>query len=253
MKTSKVSSLEACSKVKHFYALRNIRLGEIHRMKNTRIDLYKLLLFLLIIILIIPYAALAQENETKITNQENIITTLQNATFTESSLKSDSTKEDNTIKILILGWFLGIMQPFIINPIKKKLDKRNFKQIVKNDLKNITNHLKSKKQSLLDFSRDNTLDDAIQRYANPAEVTPSMRLFPEITMDFYLKNYTKFLEYFNGDEFLINFYLRIQTLNSLGKTITEQQDIRDNGYRLLFLAYLTHLKEALREGENISI
>ncbi|MCD4674573.1 MAG: hypothetical protein K8S18_01065 [Desulfobacula sp.] len=96
-------------------------------MKNMRRDIYKLFLFLLIIILIIPYAALAQENETKITNQENLITPLQNGTIPESSQKSDSTEEDNTIKILILGWFLGIMQPFIINPIKKKLEKRNFK------------------------------------------------------------------------------------------------------------------------------
>lgn len=123
----KVSSLGACSRVKHFYTLRNKRLGEIYRMKNMRRDIYKLFLFLLIIILIIPYAALAQENETKITNQENLITPLQNGTIPESSQKSDSTEEDNTIKILILGWFLGIMQPFIINPIKKKLEKRNFK------------------------------------------------------------------------------------------------------------------------------
>ena len=217
-----------------------------------RKDIYKLFSFLLIIILIIPYAALAQENDTKITNQENLINPLQNATISESSPKSDSKKEDNTIKILILGWFLGIMQPFIINPIKKKLDKRKFKQIVKKDINHKLNHLKSKKQSLLDFSKDKTLDDAIQRYTDPAEDI-SILSFPELTMDFYLKNYSKFLEYFNSDEILINFYLRIQTLNSLGKTITEQQDIKEKDYRILFLAYLTHLREALREGEDISI
>ncbi len=210
-------------------------------------------LFLLIaVFFILSQIVLAQENNTKEILQQKSNTTPQNANASESSQKSDNTKEDNTIKLLLVGWFLGIIQPFIIEPIKKRLDKRNFKIVVKKDVKNVMNNLKSKRQSLLDFSRDNTLDDAIQRYTNPAAVTPLMRSFPEIPVDFYLENYTKFLEYFDNDETLINFYRRIQNLNSLGKTITELQDLRDTGYRLLFLAYLVHLKESLREGESIS-
>lgn len=222
-------------------------------MKNTRIDRYKLLIFLLIIVLIIPYTALAQENETKISNEENVVTPLQNATVPVSSQKSDGTKEDNTIIILIIGWFLGVMQPFIIDPIKKMNDKRNFKKIVGMDIKNITNHLESKKQSVLDFSGGSTLDDAIKKYTNSDEVIPTMQSFSDISITFYLENYTKFLEYLNGDEKLIKFYLRIQTFNSVGKNTKEIQDTKDNGYRILFLTYLVHLKNALSEGKNINI
>jgi hypothetical protein len=70
-------------------------------MKNARIDIYKL--FLLIIIFTTPYIVLAQENETKISSSENITKPLYNGTVSESLSKSDNAKEDNTIKLLLLG------------------------------------------------------------------------------------------------------------------------------------------------------
>ena len=200
------------------------------------------------------YIASAQENETKITTQEGRITVPSNITFSESPEKSDGMKDYTTIYIaiilLILGWILGVLQPFMIEPLKKLLDKRKFKKIIKKDIKNIINHLKSKEQSILDFFCDATLDNAIQRLSDPAEDMPLMIAPTKISTDFYLKNYVKILEYFDNEN-LINFYLRIQTLNSL-TDIIQEHTIRNNSYRILILSYWTHLKLAISEGENIS-
>lgn len=221
-------------------------------MNNQRIVLT--ILFFLIIIFTMSDIISAHENETKITTQESRITAPTNVTFSESPLKSDGMKDYTTIYtaiiLLLLGWILGVLQPFIIEPLKKLFDKRKFKKIIKKDIKNIINHLKSKEQSILDFLGDNTLDNAIQRLADPAEDVPLMIAPTKISTDFYLKNYVKILEYFD-DENLINFYLRIQTLNSLTDIIKEHK-IRNNSYRILILSYFTNLGVALREGENLS-
>ena len=162
-------------------------------MNNPRIALT--ILFFLIIIFTMSYIVSAQENETKITTQESRITAPTNVTFSESPPKSDGMKDYTTIYtaiiILLLGWILGVLQPFIIEPLKKIFDKRTFKKIIKKDIKNIINHLKSKEQSILDFSGDNTLDNAIQRLANPAEDVPLMISPTKISTDFYLKKLCK--------------------------------------------------------------
>ncbi len=64
---------------------------------------------------------------------------------------------------IILGWVLGIFTPFILAPINRWQDKRNFKKILKSDINLKIDELKSIKNSLIDFVKGETFADVIKK------------------------------------------------------------------------------------------
>lgn len=157
------------------------------------------------------------------------------------------------IKILLIGWVLGILssiiEPFIITPIKKWRNKRNFKKNFKADIKIKKTELEDKKRSALRFAEVNTIDDAITKFTNPREILPSFMLTPKISIDFYNKNYETFLDGFDRE---IKFYQNILSLNLSIEGMEKVNDIRNPNLRLYLLLYWSDLKTALLEGEGIS-
>lgn len=169
------------------------------------------------------------------------------------SLEINMIETSGEIKILLIGWLLGIftsiVQPFIITPIKKWQDKRNFKKILKADIKLKIDHLKSIEQRIIDFVGGKTLDDAVNRLIYGTDFPVVRDKIPE---DIYKTNYAKILDYFNKENNLLDFYQCILTLNQLADIMINGK-IKGENYRLLILGYCTHLKHALNESKNISI
>ncbi len=151
--------------------------------------------------------------------------------------------------VLIIGWLLGTLQLLLIEFIKKRLDKRAFRKLMKNDIKLIIDDLKRKEQEIkemLKLPSDATLNHVIQG-------TTDRLIWDGIKIpdDFYKENYVKILED-SEHENLIKFYKRIQLLNYFADSSKEYRGIIELA-RILNTQYWTKLFEAIREGENISI
>jgi len=121
----------------------------------------------------------------------------------------------NEIGILFIGWVLGILsliiEPFILGPIKKGLDKRTFKEILKEDIKNKINQMRSFVQSMADLYNKGSLQELKYILSNTDRL-PDLDF--KIDNDFYKVNYVKILEFYKKTD-IINFYERISTMNSI--------------------------------------
>lgn len=155
------------------------------------------------------------------------------------------------IKILLLGWILGIftsiIQPFIITPIQKWQDKENFTKILKEDIKIKLSHLKSTEKSISEFFDGENRDDILFELIKTNKLADLPVINIEISENFYKTNYVKFLDYYNKETNLLNFYQRISTLNTLVGIMKEYPKESEH-YRVFLIHYFAHLKTALEEG-----
>lgn len=159
------------------------------------------------------------------------------------------------IKILLIGWVLGIftsiIEPFIITPIKKWQDKRNFKKILKEDIKIKVSHLKSIEQSITEFFNGENRDAVLFGLISTNKLTDLPVIHIKVSEDFYNTNYMKFLEYFGKETNLLKFYRRISTLNSIVEIMGNYPGTEHS--RAFLKNYFGHLKTALNEGKNIVV
>lgn len=173
----------------------------------------------------------------------------------------------STINVFI-GWILGIFTRPIISIANKWIDKRKFKEILKNDVKIRVRHLKSIEKRIIDSVDARTLDDAFiklmemtQRYHQ--EISKENirdngtfecfeNVSDKVSTDFYKTNYDEILDYFDNKSNVIRFYERLTQLNDIVDSI-KGDDEKSIRFILRYLsAYLGHLKLALDEGENLS-
>lgn len=167
------------------------------------------------------------------------------------------TEISGEIYILLIGWLLGIfssiIQPFLITPIKKWQDKRNFKKILRGDIGIKLAHLISIEQSLIEFFNVKTLDDAVVQILSATDLKNLPRLNQKIPVDFYNINYVKILDYFDKEPNILIFYQRILTLN-LEVDNMENDKIRSVEEIRMFLSYYcAHLELALQDGAKLSM
>ncbi len=219
-------------------------------MNNLRLNLT--IFFLLIFVSKIPYSVLAQENDSKIIAQEGRIFTFQNGNLSEPSQKNDFT-HDTIIAFfgVFVGWLLSIIQPIVIEPIKRKLDKKRLTEILSKDVKNLIYQLNNKKDSLLQSYQKTTLQDVKESIqASPRDILRI--LVPmRLSTDIYNKNYGKILENFD-DKNLFDFYLNIQDINSI-LNVVERTDGNSPYYPFLLMSYCIELEKCLSYGEKITI
>lgn len=220
---------------------------------NLRLNLMVFYVLILIFIFNIPYSVLAQENGSKIIAQEGGISTFQNGNFSELPQKNDFL---NNIIIaffgVFVGWLLGIFQPIIIEPIKRKLDKKRLKKILPRDIKNLMEQLKNKRESILKSSNKTTIEEAIESITrNPTKDILKILVPIKLCTDIYIMNYGTILENFD-DKNLIEFYLNIQDLNSI-LNVMERTDPDSPKYLLLLISYYIEIEKCLSKGKKISI
>jgi len=173
----------------------------------------------------------------------------------------------STINVFI-GWIVGMFTRSIISIVKKWTDKRNFKKILKRDVRLRVNHLKSIEKRIIDSLDARTLDDALIKL-----IEMGLRYHPKIgkeiirdngtfegienvsdkiSTDFYKKNYEKILDYFDNKSNVISFYERLTTLNSMVDLMKEDDEKGIRFFEGYLLTYLGQLKCALDEGKNLS-
>ena len=163
------------------------------------------------------------------------------------------------ISILLIGWLLGLISsivlPFIHEYIKNWLSKRELKKLLKIDVEMKLEQLKRIENRINYSSNYESLDDVVdhfRKYINMKEYAANMRfppvIYDKISIDLYIKNRSKIINYFNEEKQLLNFYERISTLNSLVDAMEKNKPEFEK-----FIDYCMHLKYTLNEGNRISI
>lgn len=171
----------------------------------------------------------------------------------------------STINVFI-GWILGISTRSIISISNKWRDKRNFKKILKRDVRLRVNHLKSIEKRIIHSLDVKTLDDAIVKLMTHIydskigkENIKDNRTFEDfenvndkVSTDFYKKYYGKILDDFDNKSNVIQFYERLTNLNGIVDLMKEDDEKGIRSFEGYLFTYLGHLKHAIDEGKIIS-
>ncbi len=162
---------------------------------------------------------------------------------------------DGSFQILFFGWLLGILSsvitPFLVVPVQKWQDQRNLEKIVREDIRLKIAHLKSNNEQITLFFGGEDLNSLITGFPNNTKKFPIGH--DNLSNDFYHINYTKFLEYFNNNNDLLEFYTSIDRLINFMDFLEIITDKNSNEYKKMFLAYWNHLQFLITNGEKISI
>ena len=171
----------------------------------------------------------------------------------------------STINVFI-GWILGIFTRSIISISSKWRDKRNFKKILKRDVRLRVDHLKSIEKRIIDSLEVKTLDDAIvklmthiydskigkENIKDNGTFEDFKNVNDKVSTDFYKKYYGKILDDFDNKSNVIQFYERLTNLNGIVDLMKEDDEKGIRSFEGYLFAYLGHLKHAIDEGKIIS-
>ncbi|NJD77279.1 MAG: hypothetical protein FIB08_09325 [Candidatus Methanoperedens sp.] len=156
---------------------------------------------------------------------------------------------------IFYGWLLGVLgsiiTPFLVAVVQKWQDKRNFKRIIREDMKLKLSHLKSNNEQITLLLNGETLDSLIAKLPNYQK--KFLVVHDNISTDLYNQNYIRFLEYFNNKPDLLKFYQSISRLTLFTDILEDSYNKSANEYNVMFLTYWSHLQHLISDGEKISI